>query len=112
MPSTEEIKAFTEAEGFKEERCMASQVCRPTCPDCGGKGVVYIMHGVTWPSAAIEMMMAAKDVRSEIASVADAAVKALHTARGGTDYLFVQQHLNVVHKSLLQIHSLATGSAK
>ena len=67
MPTTEEIKAFAAAKGFEEERCMASQVCRPTCPDCGGKGVVYVMHGVTWPPVAIEMMMSYEDKHKAIA---------------------------------------------
>lgn len=60
MPTAEEIRDFAAEEGFREQGCENELGCGTDCPDCGGKGVVYIMHGVTWPPVAIEMMMADK----------------------------------------------------
>jgi hypothetical protein len=110
MPTTEEIKAFAEAEGFKEERCMASCPCHPTCPDCGGKGVVYVMHGVTWPPVAIEMMMTDRARRDEISAAAKAASVALHHARGQDDYAERQRGLNEVNQKLMSIWTTAQGA--
>lgn len=107
MPSLEEIRAFAEAEGFIEYYCENVPRCGA---DCGGKGVVYIMHGVTWPPVAIEMMMADRARRNEISASAKAASAALHHARGQNDFATRERGLNEVNQKLMQIWTTAQGA--
>jgi len=112
MPTTEEIKAFAEAEGFEEQSCENELGCPPNCYECGGKGIVYIMHGVTWPPVAIEMMMADRARRDEISASAKDASAALHHARGQDDYAARERGLNEVNQQLMKICTKATGPAE
>lgn len=88
MRKPEEIKAFAESEGFKEQRCEYSHMgCGADCPSCGGAGVVYVMHETQWPPAAIEMMIADRERRDAVAAAAQAASVALRHARSPFDAL-------------------------
>jgi hypothetical protein len=110
MPTAEEIRDFAAEEGFREQGCENELGCGTDCPECGGKGVVYIMHGVTWPPVAIEMMMADRARREEFAAAAKDASVSLHHARGQNDFAERERGLNEVNQQLMNIWTKAQGA--
>jgi hypothetical protein len=113
MPTTEEIKAFAEAEGFEVRTCGHFGrliAVNHKCELCGGTGEYFFMHETAWPPAAIEMMMADRARRNEIAAAAKDASAALHHARGKNDFAERERGLNEVNQQLMKIWTTAQGA--
>ena len=114
MPNLEEIKAFAQAEGFEIRTCghFARSLVPlvKNCELCGDTGFYFLAHETAWPPAALEMMMADRARRNEIAAAANAASAALHHARGQNDFVERERGLNEVNQQLMKIWTAAQGA--